>query len=112
MLKKQLDFLDMFVQAVREGAMTDAGIAARASLYAGATRGTYYATRWGDWDLEWTPGDGSTPCLGSCRCTQDVEDTGDGTGRMIWRLGGAEAHCMICPTRAAASPHTVQRRRG
>lgn len=90
--------------------MSEAQIAARVQLYAGAVRATYYQTRWGDWDLPFAPGDGGTPCLGRCRCTASVEDNGDGTGRYVYRMGATEQHCTVCPDRAASSPYSVKRR--
>ena len=89
--------------------MSDAQIAARAQLYAGATRATYTESRWGDWDLPFVPADGNTPCGGRCNCEAHVEDNGDGTGMYIYRLGG-EKNCDECPRRAAGSPYTVERK--
>lgn len=89
--------------------MSETQIAARAQLYAGATRGTYSAQRWGDWTLPFQPGEGSE-CMVNCRCHWEVEDNGDGTGSAIWRLGQAERHCTTCPARALQSPYSVKRR--
>lgn len=47
----QLEYLSGFVDAVKAGQLSPAQIAARAALYAGATRQTYYAQRWGDWEI-------------------------------------------------------------
>src|SRR6476469_7169977 len=59
-IREQLDYLQNFTDALPD--MSDAQIAARAGLYAGATRATLYGAQWGDWDLPWVPGDGSTQC--------------------------------------------------
>lgn len=78
--------------------MSDAQIAARAALYAGATRGTYYATRYPR--LPFYPADGGTACKANCRCAWT--DNGDGT--YTYQLGAAE-HCPGCQARAAGSPY-------
>ena len=104
----QLKYFDGFLDDV-EG-MSDAQIATRAQLYAGATRATYYESRWGDWELPFVPADGGTPCLGRCRCYADVEDMGKGVGRYNYHLGSSERHCDVCPSRASSSPYTVRRR--
>lgn len=104
---RQLEYLAGFDPST----MSEAQARARAELYAEATKATYYAARWGDWDLPWVPGDGSTECLGRCRCTASVADNGDGTGVYTWVLGqgAAERHCATCPSRAG--DHPVKRRR-
>lgn len=89
--------------------MTPAQIAARAQLYAGATRATYSSKRWGDWQLPYQPGQG-TECLSQCRCHWEVQDNGDGTGTAVWHLGATERHCVTCPARASQSPYSVKRR--
>ena len=102
-LDRQFGYLDGFAAVVRRGELTPAQIAARAELYAGGVRGTYYQSRWGDWELPWVPGDGSTPCGGRCRCRASVVDNGDGSGIYTWALGG-ERHCDACPARAGDHP--------
>lgn len=104
-VREQLAFFSGFVKAARGGGLSDAQIAARAALYAGATRATYYGSRWGDYVLPFVPGDGGSPCLGHCRCTAHVDD-----GQYHYRLGRAEEHCTVCPERAGGSPYTVRRR--
>lgn len=89
--------------------LSEAQVAARAELYAHATRKTYSAARWGDWELPFQPTEGSE-CMANCRCRWEVQDAGDGTGSAVWHLGAAERHCTTCPTRAADSPYSVKRR--
>lgn len=110
-LKRQLAFFDGFVADVRRGKLSPAQIAARADLYSGATRATYFDTRWGDWEIPFSPGDGGTPCLGRCRCGCEVIDNGDGTGKYNYVMGATEQHCTVCPERAAGSPYSVKRRK-
>lgn len=89
----QLPYLRKF--AVELGGLSDAQIAARAGLYAGATRATYYAGRWLGKGLPAYPADGGTACLVQCKCSW-VERG----GMMYWDLGSAE-HCPDCLSRAA-----------
>jgi hypothetical protein len=96
----QLTYLDGFVADLKAGKLTMAQAQARANLYSGATRGTYYATRYPG--LNAYPGDGGTPCLGNCKCS--LEQKGD---LIYWRLNPAE-HCDGCVSRASASPYRVE----
>lgn len=102
----QLRYLDGFDPSQ----MSEAAARARAALYAGAVKATYYLARWGDWELPWVPGDGSTECLGNCLCSASVKDNSDGTGVYTWVLGAGESerHCTTCPSRAG--DHPVKRR--
>ena len=91
----QLDYLKGFAAAVPD--MSAAAIAARANLYAGAVRASYYGARYPR--LPSVPGDGSTPCKSNCKCT--LEQRVDG----IWWVLGAAEHCIGCLDRAAGSPY-------
>jgi hypothetical protein len=108
-IAEQLRYLEGFKREAQ--GMSEAAIKARSALYAGAVRATYALARWGDWELPWVPGDGSSECLGNCRCSASVKDNEDGTGVYTWVLGAgaAERHCTTCPTRAG--DHPVKRRR-
>jgi hypothetical protein len=89
----QLPYLRGFAAAL--GQMSDAQIAARAALYAGATRATYSEGRWSGRGLPAHPADGGTACLVNCKCSWVERD-----GGMYWELGAAE-HCADCESRAA-----------
>lgn len=106
-VSEQLAYFNAFKRAMP--GMSEQAIRARSALYAGAVRATYHLARWGDWELPWTPGDGSSECLGNCRCSASVKDNDDGTGVYTWVLGAAEQHCTTCPGRAG--DHPVKRRR-
>lgn len=99
-INAQLKYLDGFVADLRAGSLTMAQATARAGLYPGATRGTFYATRYPG--LPAYPGDGSTPCRGNCRCTMEERD-----GGIWWVLHPAE-HCGGCMSNAAGSPYSVE----
>lgn len=99
----QLPYLRQF--AADLGRLSDAQIAARAALYAGATRATYYRGRNAGWDLRNVPipADGGTQCLSNCKCIAYEEG-----GQWIYELTAAE-HCPVCLARAAKSPYPLQR---
>lgn len=104
----QLPYLERFD---RERAnLTDGQIRVREQLYAKAIQATYHRARWGDWDIPWVPGDGSTECLGNCLCSVNLVDNGDGTGVYTWTLGkgASEQHCDTCPGREG--DHVVKRK--
>lgn len=69
---------------------------ARAMLYAGGVRVTYYDIRYGDWDVPDHLMPGRQACDGNCRCTIRIYDNGDGTGVLVRDLNG-ENHCRDCP---------------
>lgn len=103
----QLQYFAGFVKDLPQ--MSEAQIAARAQLYAGASRETLYRVRWGDWDIP----DSLMPCRQACqvqcKCKISVKDNGDGTGVLVREMGGAEAlHCQECP--ALVGEHPVKRR--
>jgi hypothetical protein len=95
----QIKYLDGFVADLKAGKLTMSQAQARAALYSGATRGTFYATRYPS--LKNVPGDGSTPCLGNCKCYLEADGK-----KIYWRLSAAE-HCAGCVSMAAGSPYGV-----
>jgi len=94
----QLKYLDGFAKDLKAGRMTMAQAQARANLYAGPTRGTFYATRYQG--LPFYPTEGSE-CMSNCKC--HWEQKGD---EFYWRMGAVE-HCPTCEGRAANNPYTV-----
>jgi hypothetical protein len=99
-IAEQLRYLAGFVADLKAGRLTMAQAQARAALYSGATRGMFYATRYPG--LAAVPGDGSTPCLGNCKCSLEQRDDG-----VYWVLHPAE-HCAGCMSNAAGSPYHVE----
>lgn len=95
LISAQLDYLRGFAGAL--DGLSEAQIAARAALYAGAVRGTYYRTKYPG--LGAVPGDGSTPCKSQCKCRLEERDGG------IWWVMGEAEHCSGCAANAAASPY-------
>lgn len=94
----QMKYLDGFVSDLRQGKLTPAQAQARAALYAGPARGTYYGARFPG--LPFYPTQGSE-CKANCRCSWEEHDDG-----YHWQLGAAE-HCPTCVSRAARNPYKV-----
>jgi hypothetical protein len=97
-INAQLKYLDGFVRDLKQGKLTMAQAQARAALYAGPTRGTFYATRYSG--LPFYPTEGSE-CMANCKCSW--EQRGES---FYWTLGPVE-HCPTCQSRAADNPYTV-----
>lgn len=91
----QLKYYDTF--AAQAGEMSDAAVAARAQMYAGAVRGTFYGARYPG--LNQYPGDGNTKCLTNCLCSLDEKDDG-----IHWELSPVE-NCEDCQAMAAGGPY-------
>jgi len=96
----QLKYLDGYEGDWRAGKMSPAQAMARSALYPGATRGTFYATRYPE--LTTVPGGGTTPCNGNCRCF--LEQDGK---KVYWRLTAQES-CAGCVELANGSPYSVE----
>lgn len=97
---EQLDYLNRFAAELDTRGWTAAD-AARALLYVGATKGTYYKGRAGHYDLEAYPGDGQSECLGNCTCSLEIDelDQKELDADVYWRLGSGES-CPTCRRRA------------
>ena len=106
LVEKQLGYLSGFVKDM--DGLSNAQIVARAGLYAGAARGSYYGARWGDWDIPPELMPGAQKCVGNCRCKISIADNGDGTGILTREMGGAEHHCSECPP--LVGDHPVRRK--
>lgn len=103
---EQLKYYDRFAAQVVD--MSDAAVAARAQMYAGAIRQTYLEARWGAWDIPDNLMPGNQQCLTNCLCTITITDNGDGTGILHREMGGTEHHCTECP--GLVGDHDIQRR--
>lgn len=91
----QMPYLRQFAADVRAGRLSDAQIAARAGLYAGATRATWGTARWYGAGLPAMPGDGSSECLTQCGCSWALRD-----GGYYWERGKGDS-CPTCISREA-----------
>lgn len=109
MVDKQLTYLRGFEQAKPD--MSEAAVAARAKMYPGAVKSTYYRARWGDWDIPDDLMPGNQQCLTNCVCRiAAIHDNGDGTGVLTREMGGTEQHCDECPP--LAGEHLIDRKVG
>lgn len=108
-IERQLKYFDRFVADVQAGRMSPAQILARADMYGDAVRGSYYAMRYGDWDIPAHLLPGAQQCKARCLCRISVRDNGDGTGVLLREMGGTEHHCVECPP--LAGEHPVKRRK-
>ena len=107
-VKAQLDYLKGFIAASPN--LSEAQIAARAALYAGAVRQTFYSQRWGDWVIPPNLLPGAQKCQSNCKCKISVADNGDGTGELTREMGAVETvHCDECP--ALVGTYAVKRAR-
>ena len=105
-LREQYKYLHGFANTIAEQAETISlkAIQARARMYGRATGNTAALIQAGaviEGMLPWMPADGSTKCLGSCKCRWELRITkvdkksGDRTVKAVWRLSPAE-HCTDC----------------
>lgn len=105
-VEKQIKYLEGFAAAKED--MSDAAVAARAAMYPGAARSTYYGARWGDWEIPEGLMPGAQQCLTRCLCKIHVVEGDGDTGTLVRELGGTEHHCDECP--ALEGEHEVKRR--
>lgn len=110
-IAEQVTYLDGFVADLKAGKLTPAQAKARAALYAGPTRQTYYATRWGDWIIPDDLMPGNQTCMANCKCRISVKADGEDsdTGTLTREMGGTELHCDECPPLVGS--YEVKRRR-
>ena len=98
----QLEFLDGF-RADVEG-MSPEQVKRRSRLYIGSGQASLQEAATASIGLPVLPAypkDGSTECLGNCRCFWDIRPLeGSGNWDAVWTLRPAE-HCATCVTRAS-----------
>lgn len=95
----QNKYLDGFVADLKASKLSPAQAQARAALYAGPTRATYYATRYPS--LPFYPCEG-TECRANCKCSwhQDGE-------AYYWRRSASES-CPTCVSRESGNPYRLE----
>ena len=93
---EQLTYYDKF--AAQAGDMSDAAVGARAQLYVGAVKATYFGARYPG--LPTYPGSGTTACKTNCGCDLDERDDG-----IHWILNESLENCDDCQALAAGSPY-------
>lgn len=98
-INAQLKYLDGFAADLKAGKLTMTQAQARAAMYAGASRGTFYATRYQG--LPFYPTEGSE-CMTNCKCSWHQQGN-----EYHWRMAAAE-HCPTCQSRASGSPYKAE----
>lgn len=95
----QLDYLNRFASELDERGWLDKD-AARAALYAGSIKSTFWRGKTFGYDLPAYPTEGS-PCMVNCTCIWDMDelDPEELDADFTWRLGATE-HCSVCRERA------------
>jgi hypothetical protein len=94
---QQFDYLKRFREEVAGGAVSEAALLSRAALYpasAGSAFERGRAQAFGISDLPAYPGDGSTSCLGNCRCSWDLQETDEGI-EATWQIESGDS-CDDC----------------
>ena len=95
-LKQQYGYLEDFAREIVDGNLSAAQIGARAELYAGSGKQSYWSQVTSETDLPAQPGDGSTACKGHCGCSwvhnadgswSWVRGKTDSCDDCIWREG-------------------------
>lgn len=107
---EQVDYLNAFADVVEANGWNDARDRARAALYAGSLKQAFSRGDSFGLPLPFYPGDGSSECLGNCKCRWRIVwlDREELDADCYWVLGGAERHCTTCPSRAADNPYRVR----
>jgi len=95
----QLKYLDGFLADLKQGKLTMREANARALLYAGPTRGTYFATLYQG--LPFYPTEGCE-CMANCKCRWEQQGAS-----FYWRMSAAE-HCPTCEKRESGNPYQVE----
>lgn len=97
MVKTQYQHLDQFAADIAIGRYTEAGVAARARMYAESSSQAFeqakVAAR-GMPELPTVPGAGATRCLSNCRCFLKIDEKDD-AWNVYWSLSASE-HCADC----------------
>ncbi len=97
---EQLDYINAFADEMDATGWQDK-YGARALLYGGALKATYYKGATYGYEMPHVPGDGSTPCLVNCQCYLEIDEINaeEIDVDVYWRLGAAE-HCGPCVQRS------------
>ncbi len=93
LVQNQLGYLKDFVGAA--GDMSPEAVAARAGLYSGAVRGSFWKSAT-EADLPTYPG-ACEECLSNCRCSLDIRDDG-----VYWISNADDKSCAGCVERGSS----------
>jgi hypothetical protein len=101
-ITEQFGFLgDFTVEIAASVDEWQAGWNARAESYAGSIKQPYWTGEVKMLPLPAMPGDGTSQCVGNCRCSWsiDVVDEAAGDYDCTWVYGDTEDHCQTCKVR-------------
>lgn len=100
LIGEQVDYLNNFADTLDSEGWSE-GYKARAAMYAGSVKASYWMGKTFDLPLPAHPTQGCEG-LTNCRCSWDVQwlDPEELDADCYWRLGASEEHCTPCTTRA------------
>lgn len=99
---EQLGYLLNFETEIAESEEEwQAGWNARAESYAGSIKQPYWTGEVNMLPLPAMPGDGTSQCLGNCRCSWEITvvDEEEGDYDCKWIYGDTDDHCQTCRAR-------------
>jgi hypothetical protein len=101
MIRNQYNYLQGFAEDMAAGKLTGPQMGNRASLYVASGTQAYEKASASRYDvaLPAYPCDGSSECLGNCKCAWDIQEF-DNHIEATWTLGSAD-HCATCEQRAS-----------
>lgn len=101
-IAEQFGFLEDFAVEIQGAKEWQAGWNNRAESYAGAIKAPYWSGAVKMLPLPAMPGDGTTQCLGNCKCSWDVKTINEKRGDYdaTWVYGETEDHCQSCKVRS------------
>lgn len=109
-VREQFTYLNDFARDIAGGQVSQAQAQARANLYVGSARAAMArgaAAAAGGLSLPAYPGDGSTPCLGNCRCWWRLNQTAT-EWQATWITVADQRSCEECLRRGQAwSPLSI-----
>ena len=103
LVAEQFQFLkDFSIEMAASPEEWEAGWNSRAESYAGAIKQPYWTGETKMLPLPAMPGDGTSQCIGNCKCawSVDVVDEEAGDYDCTWIYGETEDHCQTCQVRA------------
>jgi hypothetical protein len=100
---EQVDYLNRFADQIEASGWLPA-YGARALLYGGSLKASFWKGRTVGWDLPYYPAEGTT-CLSNCKCSWEPGslDEEDLTGEWYWRRS-ADDSCDVCMQRERETP--------
>jgi hypothetical protein len=100
-VRRQYRYLDRLVAEYQRGEISDAAFRSRARMYTSGSNAAFSRAQGEAWAIALPahPGDGSTRCLGYCKCSWSITQTATEI-HATWRLGGSRETCPDCVQRS------------